>query len=84
VVLPGASMVLTSLMGTLSGGIHADNVTLRHFAALFASRAMRCRHWQPAFAGAGFGADCRPGGAARRLAGVVQKMKGAPLLMRCR
>jgi iron(III) transport system permease protein len=48
VVLPGASMVLTSLMGTLSGGIHADNVTLRHFAALFASRAMRCRHWQPA------------------------------------
>ena len=35
VVLPGASMVLTSLMSTLSGGIHADNVTLRHFAALF-------------------------------------------------
>ena len=38
VVLPGASMVLTSLMSTLSGGIHADNVTLRHFAALFAQQ----------------------------------------------
>ncbi|CAA0371357.1 ABC transporter permease [Klebsiella oxytoca] len=35
VVLPGASMVLTSLMSTLSGGIHVDNVTFRHFAALF-------------------------------------------------
>lgn len=36
VVLPGAAMVLTGLMGTLSGGIHADNFTFRHFAALFA------------------------------------------------
>ncbi|WP_434641303.1 ABC transporter permease [Klebsiella sp. I138] len=36
VVLPGASMVLTSLMGTLSGGIHAENFTFRHFTALFA------------------------------------------------
>jgi iron(III) transport system permease protein len=84
VVLPGASMVLTSLMSTLSGGIHADNVTLRHFAALFASRATRCRRWHQPFAGAGFGADCRRGGAAGRLAGVVQKMKGARSSMRCR
>lgn len=38
VVLPGASMVLTSLMSTLSGGIHVDNVTFRHFAALFAQQ----------------------------------------------
>ncbi|WP_174508745.1 ABC transporter permease [Klebsiella oxytoca] len=38
VVLPGASMVLTSLMGTLSGGIHSDNFTLRHFTALFAQQ----------------------------------------------
>ena len=44
--LPGASLLsllliavaLTSLMSTLSGGIHADNVTLRHFAALFAQQ----------------------------------------------
>ncbi|QPF30145.1 iron ABC transporter permease [Klebsiella sp. BDA134-6] len=38
VILPGASMVLTSLMGTLSGGIHCDNFTLRHFTALFAQQ----------------------------------------------
>lgn len=36
VLLPGAAMVLTGLMGTLSGGVHADNFTFRHFAALFA------------------------------------------------
>lgn len=35
VLLPGASMVLTSLLGTLSGGMQASNVTLRHFSALF-------------------------------------------------
>ncbi|MDO9681207.1 ABC transporter permease [Klebsiella oxytoca] len=34
----GLAVVLTSLMSTLSGGIHADNVTLRHFAALFAQQ----------------------------------------------
>jgi ABC-type Fe3+ transport system permease subunit len=28
-------MMLTSLMGTLSGGVSLENVTLRHFAALF-------------------------------------------------
>jgi iron(III) transport system permease protein len=49
VVLPGAAMVLTGLMGTLSGGIHADNFTFRHFAALFARQGMRCRRWAPAF-----------------------------------
>ena len=38
VMLPGASMVLTSLMSTLSGGIHGDNFTLRHFTALFAQQ----------------------------------------------
>ena len=38
VVLPGASMVLTSLMGTLSGGLHRDNFTWRHFSALFAQQ----------------------------------------------
>ncbi|WP_316538168.1 ABC transporter permease [Klebsiella grimontii] len=38
VMLPGASMVLTSLMSTLSGGTHGDNFTLRHFTALFAQQ----------------------------------------------
>lgn len=28
-------MMLTSVMGTLSGGVSVENVTLRHFAALF-------------------------------------------------
>ncbi len=35
VALPMASLLLTAFMSTLSGGIHADNFTLRHFAALF-------------------------------------------------
>ncbi|SUQ58205.1 Sulfate transport system permease protein CysW [Raoultella terrigena] len=35
VVLPVASTVVTSLMGTLSGGIGADNFTFNHFIALF-------------------------------------------------
>lgn len=33
--VPAASMMLTSVMGTLSGGVSVENVTLRHFAALF-------------------------------------------------
>ncbi|EPY7297124.1 ABC transporter permease [Klebsiella quasipneumoniae] len=33
--VPAVSMMLTSLMGTLSGGVSLENVTLRHFAALF-------------------------------------------------
>jgi hypothetical protein len=41
-------MMLTSLMGTLSGGVSLENVTLRHFAALFDSRAMPCRPSAPA------------------------------------
>jgi iron(III) transport system permease protein len=42
-------MVLTSLMSTLSGGIHADNVTLRHFAALFAQQGDALSALAPAF-----------------------------------
>nr|VUD30878.1 Ferric iron ABC transporter [Raoultella sp. NCTC 9187] len=49
VVLPVASTVVTSLMGTLSGGIGADNFTFNHFIALLTSRAMRFRRWGPAF-----------------------------------
>ncbi|MFW8183478.1 ABC transporter permease [Klebsiella pneumoniae] len=33
--VPAVSMMLTSVMGTLSGGVSVENVTLRHFAALF-------------------------------------------------
>lgn len=35
VILPGASMALSGVLGTLSGGVTADNVTLSHYAALF-------------------------------------------------
>lgn len=38
VALPEASMLLTSLTGTLSGGLHRDNFTFRHFDALFAQQ----------------------------------------------
>ena len=38
VVLPGVSMILTSLMGTLSSGVNTGNLTLRHFSALFAQQ----------------------------------------------
>lgn len=78
VVMPGASMVLTSLMSTLSGGIHADNVTLRHFAALFAQQgdalSALATSLSLALASAGFV------GMVGLLAAwlvVVQKMKGS-------
>lgn len=34
-VLPLLSIALTAFTGTLSGGVQADNFTLRHFAAIF-------------------------------------------------
>ena len=36
VVVPMSSMLLTALLSTLSGGMQQDNLTLRHFSALFA------------------------------------------------
>jgi len=38
VILPGASMALSGILGTLSGGVKADNVTLSHYAALFSQQ----------------------------------------------
>ncbi|WP_039054726.1 iron ABC transporter permease [Enterobacter sp. Bisph1] len=38
VVLPGLSMTLTAFSATLSGGLSLDNLTVKHFAALFAQR----------------------------------------------
>ncbi len=69
--VPAVSMMLTSVMGTLSGGVSVENVTLRHFAALFDQQG-RCpvgpRH-QPV-ASPGFGANRRRAGpAGHRLAG---------------
>ncbi|MCW1874287.1 ABC transporter permease subunit [Erwinia sp. INIA-01] len=36
VIMPMSSMLLSALLSTLSGGIRLENVTLRHFSALFA------------------------------------------------
>lgn len=38
VLLPGASMALSGLLGTLSGGVILDNVTTSHYAALFSQQ----------------------------------------------
>lgn len=38
VVLPGLSMAITAFSSTLSGGVSLANLTMKHFAALFAER----------------------------------------------
>lgn len=38
VVLPGLSMAITGFSSTLSAGLSLDNLTVKHFAALFAER----------------------------------------------
>lgn len=38
VILPGASMVLSGILGTLSGGVKLENVTLSHYEALFSQQ----------------------------------------------
>lgn len=38
VILPGASMALSGVLGTLSGGVTPDNLTLSHYAALFSQQ----------------------------------------------
>lgn len=38
VILPGASMALSGILGTLSGGVTAGNVTLSYYVALFSQQ----------------------------------------------
>ncbi|EKS7426271.1 TPA: iron ABC transporter permease [Enterobacter cancerogenus] len=38
VLLPGASMALSGVLGTLSGGVTLDNVTMSHYVALFSQQ----------------------------------------------
>ncbi|VFS45117.1 ABC transporter [Enterobacter cancerogenus] len=38
VLLPGASMALSGVLGTLSGGVTLDNMTTSHYAALFSQQ----------------------------------------------
>ncbi len=65
-------------MSTLSGGIHADNVTLRHFAALFAQQgdALSALATSLSLALASAGVVGLVGLLAAWLV-VVQKMKGS-------
>ncbi|WP_368541883.1 ABC transporter permease [Enterobacter soli] len=37
-IMPGASMALSGVLGTLSGGVTLSNVTLSHYAALFSQQ----------------------------------------------
>jgi iron(III) transport system permease protein len=37
-ILPGISMALSGVLGTLSGGVTLDNVTLSHYGALFSQQ----------------------------------------------
>ena len=38
VILPGASMILSGVLGTLSGGVNLSNFTLSHYTALFSQQ----------------------------------------------
>ncbi len=67
--VPAVSMMLTSVMGTLSGGVSVENVTLRHFAALFDQQGDALSALGTACRWPGFGANRRRAGPADRLAG---------------
>lgn len=68
--VPAVSMMLTSVMGTLSGGVSVENVTLRHFAALFDQQGDALSALGTSLSLAtGFGANRRRAGPAGRLAG---------------
>ena len=77
VVLPGASMVLSGMLGTLSGGVTLSNVTLSHYAALFSQQGDALAALGTSLSLA-FGAACISGmlGLLASWLVVVQKIKG--------
>ena len=77
VVLPGASMVLSGMLGTLSGGVMLSNVTLSHYAALFSQQGDALAALGTSLSLA-FGAACITGmlGLLASWLVVVQKIKG--------
>lgn len=77
VILPGASMALSGILGTLSGGVTADNVTLSHYAALFSQQGDALSALGTSLSLA-FGAACITGsfGLLVSWLAVVQKIKG--------
>lgn len=67
-------MMLTSVMGTLSGGVSVENVTLRHFAALFDQQGDALSALGTSLSLAtGFGANRRRAGPAGHWLVMVQK-----------
>ncbi|MFN1128033.1 ABC transporter permease [Lelliottia nimipressuralis] len=81
VVLPGASMVLSGVLGTLSGGVTLSNVTLSHYAALFSQQGDALAALGTSLSLA-FGAACITGllGLLASWLVVVQKITGRGLI----
>ncbi len=78
-------MMLTSVMGTLSGGVSVENVTLRHFAALFDQQGDALSALGTSLSLARFGANRRRAGPAGPPAGDgAERLKGAGWWTRCR
>ncbi|WP_449546953.1 ABC transporter permease [Lelliottia amnigena] len=77
VIVPGASMALSGILGTLSGGVTTDNVTLSHYTALFSQQGDALSALGTSLSLA-FGAACITGsfGLLASWLVVVQKIKG--------
>ncbi|CAM8677131.1 ABC transporter permease [Leclercia sp. M-A074-M] len=81
VILPGASMALSGVLGTLSGGVTLDNLTGGHYAALFSQQGDALSALGTSLSLA-LGAACITGvlGLLAAWLVVVQKIKGRGVL----
>lgn len=81
VILPGASMALSGVLGTLSGGVTLDNLTGGHYAALFSQQGDALSALGTSLSLA-LGAACITGvlGLLSAWLVVVQKIKGRGVL----
>ncbi len=81
VMLPGASMALSGILGTLSGGVNLENVTLSHYAALFSQQGDALAALGTSLSLA-LGAACITGllGLLAAWLVVVQKIRGRALM----
>jgi iron(III) transport system permease protein len=81
VILPGTSMALSGVLGTLSGGVTLDNVTMSHYLALFSQQGDALSALGTSLSLA-LGAACITGmlGLLASWLVVVQKIKGRAAL----
>jgi iron(III) transport system permease protein len=81
VILPGASMALSGVLGTLSGGVMLSNVTMSHYVALFSQQGDALSALGTSLSLA-LGAACITGmlGLLASWLVVVQKIKGRAVL----